>query len=197
MHEKEKMMTSRAYLASDPQLRAERQHAKEVYYDYNTHFQAEPERCHQRLAQLLCTEHPFYIEAPFRCDYGYNLRIGKHFYANFGLVVLDGAPITIGDNVLCGPNVQLYTASHPLDASLRSAGWEISFPITIGNNVWLGGNVVVTPGVTIGDNSVIGAGSVVTRDIPDNVVAAGNPCRILRAITVEDAVAFQRYMTSL
>lgn len=77
MHEKEKMMTSRAYLASDPQLRAERQHAKEVYYDYNTHFQAEPERCHQRLAQLLCTEHPFYIEAPFRCDYGYNLRIGK------------------------------------------------------------------------------------------------------------------------
>lgn len=124
-----------------------------------------------------------YLEPPFRCDYGANITLGKNFYANFNCVVLDVAPVVIGDNVLFAPNVQIYTAGHPLDVKSRvEEGIEFGTPITIGNNVWLGGGVIVCPGVTIGDNSVIGAGSVVTKDVPANVVAAGNPCRVIRTL---------------
>lgn len=118
-----------------------------------------------------------YIEAPFHCDYGFNISVGDRFYANAGCVFLDVTPITIGNNVMLGPHVQLYAATHPASAQQRLTGEECGVPIQIGDNVWIGGNTVIMPGVTIGDNSVIGAGSVVTKSIPANVIAFGNPCR--------------------
>ena len=128
----------------------------------------------------------FFIEPPFRCDYGCNIEIGENFYANYNLVILDCAKVTIGDNVLIGPNVGIYTAGHPLHFELRNEEWEFACPITIEDNVWIGGNVVLNPGVTVGRNSVVGSGSVVTKDIPANVVAAGNPCRVIRESTDAD-----------
>ena len=126
------------------------------------------------------------IQSPFYCDYGFNISIGEYFFSNYNLVILDIAPVKIGDNVMFGPNVSLYTAGHPIHPVSRNSGYEYGLPITIGDNVWLGGNVVVTPGVTIGENTVIGAGSVVVNDIPANVVAAGNPCRVVREIREEE-----------
>ncbi|MBD5539130.1 MAG: sugar O-acetyltransferase [Desulfovibrio sp.] len=126
------------------------------------------------------------IMGPFYCDYGFNIEVGERFFANYNFTVLDVAPVTIGDNVLCAPNVAIYTAGHPLHPDSRNSGYEYGAPVRIGNNVWLGGNVVLNPGVTVGDNVVIGSGSVVTHDIADNMVAAGNPCRPLRAITEAD-----------
>ena len=117
------------------------------------------------------------IEPNFFCDYGYNIEVGEHFYANHNLVILDCAKVKFGDNVMIGPNCGFYTAAHPIDPTDRKAGIEFAKPITVGNNVWFGGNVCVMPGVSIGDNTVIGAGSVVTKDIPPNVVAVGNPCK--------------------
>ena len=126
------------------------------------------------------------IEGPFNCDKGYNIEVGERFFANYHLTVLDVAPVRIGANVLCAPNVSIYTAGHPLHPASRNSGYEYGAPVTIGNNVWLGGNVVINPGVTVGENVVIGSGSVVTRDIAANTLAAGNPCRPLRAITESD-----------
>lgn len=122
------------------------------------------------------------INQPFRCDYGFNIVVGENFYANFGLTILDEAMVTFGDNVFVGPDCGFYTALHPLDAERRNMGLERSSPITVGNSVWLGGHVTVLPGVTIGDAAVIGAGSVVTRNIPPCVLAAGNPCKVIRQI---------------
>lgn len=127
-----------------------------------------------------------YIEPPFFCDYGYNVTVGENFYCNYDCVFLDCGKITIGDDVMLGPKVALYTANHPIDPQVRSLRHDHGIPITIGNHVWIGGSSVVCPGVTIGDNTVIGAGSVVTHDIPANVVAAGNPCRVIRPITQAD-----------
>lgn len=121
------------------------------------------------------------INQPFRCDYGENIHIGENFFANFNLTVLDEAEVRIGDNAFIGPNVSIYTACHPLDAAERNKQTEWALPVTIGNNVWMGGNVTIVPGVTIGDNCVIGAGSVVTHDIPSNTVAAGNPARVIKS----------------
>ena len=132
---------------------------------------------------VLC---PFFVEPPFRCDYGSNIVIGGNFYANYDCVILDCALVTIGDNVLFGPGVHIYTAGHPAHPEPRNAGIEYAAPVTIGSSVWLGGRAIVAPGVTIGDNAVIGAGSVVTRDVPPWTIAAGNPCRALRAVTDED-----------
>ena len=126
------------------------------------------------------------IMGPFYCDYGFNIELGERFYANYNFTVLDVAPVTIGENVLCAPNVAIYTAGHPLHPESRNSGYEYGAPVSIGDNVWLGGNVVINPGVTVGDNVVIGSGSVVTHDIADNTLAAGNPCRPLRAITEAD-----------
>lgn len=128
----------------------------------------------------------FTINAPFWCDFGYNIEVGENFYANYGCVILDGAKVTFGDNVFVAPNCGFHTAGHPLDVEQRNQGLEYAYPITIGDNVWIGAGVTVLPGVTIGNNAVIGAGSVVNRDIPDGVVAAGNPCRVIRRITDED-----------
>ncbi len=123
------------------------------------------------------------IEPSFNCDYGFNIELGRNFYANFDCLILDICPVTIGDNVMFGPRVSIYTAGHPLDAETRRGQYEFGRPVTIGRDVWLGGNSVVLPGVSIGPNSVIGAASVVTKDIPAGVLAVGNPCRVVREIT--------------
>ena len=128
------------------------------------------------------TKQEFLIEQPFYCDYGYNIHIGENFYCNVNCVILDAAPVTFGNNVFIAPNCGFYTAGHPFDVNLRNQGLEYAKPITIGNNVWIGAQVCVLPGVTIGDNCVIGAGSVVTKNIPDNSLAVGNPCRVIRTL---------------
>ena len=124
----------------------------------------------------------FQIEPNFFCDYGYNIKIGENFYSNHNLVILDPAPVIFGDNVFIGPNCGFYTAEHPLDAERRNQGLEYAKPINVGNNVWFGGGVTVVSGVTIGDNVVIGAGSVVVKNIPSNVVAVGNPCKVIKQL---------------
>lgn len=127
-----------------------------------------------------------FINPPFFCDYGKHIEVGDNFFANYNCTILDVAKVKIGDNVMLAPNVAIYTAGHPIHPEARNSMYEYGISVTIGNNVWIGGNVVISPGVTIGDNVVIGAGSVVTKDIPSNVVAAGNPCRVLKEITEED-----------
>lgn len=131
------------------------------------------------------------IVPPFYCDKGPQIYVGKHFYANTGLIVLDEARVEIGDNVFIAPRVSIFTATHPIDAVIRNMELEVAKGVKIGNDVWIGGNVVINPGVTIGNNVVIGSGSVVTKDIPDNVVAAGNPCRVIREITEKDKEYWQ------
>lgn len=126
------------------------------------------------------------IVPPFYCDYGFHIEVGDNFFANYNCTILDVAKVKIGDNVLLAPNVAIYTAGHPIHPISRNSTYEYGIKVEIGNNVWIGGNVVITPGVTIGDNVVIGAGSVVTKDIPANVIAAGNPCRVIREITEDD-----------
>ena len=127
-----------------------------------------------------------FIEPPFHCDYGKNIEVGENFYANFNCVILDVGKVKIGTNVMFAPNVSIYTAGHPIHPESRNSGYEYGIGITIGDNVWVGGSVVINPGVHIGNNVVIGSGSVVTKDIPDNVIAVGNPCRIIREITEDD-----------
>lgn len=176
------MLAGEPYNAWDEELYALRIECRKTLQRLNN---AIPDSAEWREAidQLIPQSQGAYLEPPFRCDYGANITLGKNFYANFNCVVLDVAPVVIGDNVLFAPNVQIYTAGHPLDVKSRvEEGIEFGTPISIGNNVWLGGGVIVCPGVTIGDNSVIGAGSVVTKDVPANVVAAGNPCRVIRAL---------------
>ena len=127
-----------------------------------------------------------FIDTPFRCDYGKHITVGERFYANSYCTIIDVAPVTIGDNVLLGPNVQIITAGHPIHPDSRNSKYEYGIPITIGDNVWIGAGAIILPGVNIGSNTVIGAGAVVTKDVPDGVVAAGNPCRIIKEITEED-----------
>ncbi|MBR5619277.1 MAG: sugar O-acetyltransferase, partial [Clostridia bacterium] len=127
-----------------------------------------------------------FIDTPFRCDYGKHITLGDHFYANSYCTILDVAPVTIGNHVQFGPNVQIITAGHPLHPDVRNTAYEYGAPVTIGDNVWIGAGAIVLPGVTIGQNAVIGAGAVVTKDVPESVLAAGNPCRVIRAITDED-----------
>lgn len=131
----------------------------------------------------------FILHSPFHCDFGSQISLGENFVGNFNLTILDEGEVTIGDNVFIGPNVSIYTVTHALDACQRNAGVMRSRPVTIGSNVWIGGNVVILPGVTIGENSVIGAGSVVTKDVPASVLAVGNPCRVVRSITESDRLA--------
>lgn len=185
--EKDKMLSGELYKSFDAELLAERQRAKEIVFCYNSLQPSMIEERNELLKSLFgSVKGNFFIEPPFRCDYGCNIEIGENFYANYNLVILDCAKVTIGDNVLIGPNVGIYTAGHPLHFELRNEEWEFACPITIEDNVWIGGNVVLNPGVTVGRNSVVGSGSVVTKDIPANVVAAGNPCRVIREITDAD-----------
>ena len=136
--------------------------------------------------QLFGKSENAFVNPPFYCDYGFNIEVGDNFFANYNCTILDVAKVKIGKNCLLAPNVAIYTAGHAVDPELRAALYEYGMPVTIGDNVWIGGISVICPGVTIGDNSVIGAGSVVTKDIPSDVVAAGNPCRVIRAITERD-----------
>lgn len=185
--EKDKMLSGELYKSFDAELLAERQRAKGIVFRYNSLQPSMIEERNELLKSLFgSVKGNFFIEPPFRCDYGCNIEIGENFYANYNLVILDCAKVTIGDNVLIGPNVGIYTAGHPLHFELRNEEWEFACPITIEDNVWIGGNVVLNPGVTVGRNSVVGSGSVVTKDIPANVVAAGNPCRVIREITDAD-----------
>lgn len=185
--EKEKMISGKPYKAFDKKLFAERQYAKEQLYMLNSLHPNKVEERDRILKTLLGkTKNNFFVEPPFRCDYGYNIELGENFYSNYNLIILDCAKVSIGDNVLIAPNVGIYTAGHPLHYEKRNEQYEYAFPIEIGNNVWIGGNVVINPGVSIGDNTVIGSGSVVTKDIPANVIAVGNPCRVVREITHED-----------
>ena len=188
MTEKEKMLAHQMYDANyNKELHDERIAAKELCWEYNQLRPSNEEGQRAVLKKLLGkTGENFYITAPFWCDYGYNIRVGKYFYTNHNCVILDCAPVTFGDEVLIGPNCCFSAAGHPLDAAQRSTGLEFAYPITVGSRVWFGANVTVLPGVTIGDDCVIGAGSVVTRDIPSGVVAVGNPCRVLRPITEAD-----------
>lgn len=190
MNEREKAAAGLLYNANhDEELLRQRSAAKDLLFDFNSLRPSQAEARARLIRSLLGRiGESFTIEGPFSCDYGYNIDIGENFYANTHLIILDGAKVTIGDNVFIAPNVGLYTAGHPLDAPRRNEGLEYAYPIHIGHNVWLGAGVSVLPGVTIGDNTVVGAGSVVTRSLPSNVVAAGNPCKVLRAITAADAL---------
>jgi maltose O-acetyltransferase len=167
----------------DDEIRAMHRRAVTLTEAYNATAAADGSERRRILEELLGAVGPgTEIRAPFHCDYGSNLSIGARTFANFGLVVLDVAPVTIGDDVQIGPFVQLLTATHPLDPDLRRAKWEAAEPIAIGDNVWLGGGVLVLPGVSIGEDTVVGAGAVVTRDLPGRVVAVGNPARIIRTV---------------
>ncbi len=184
VNEKEKMQNGLLYDANyDKELAEERIKCKNLCYEYNALAPGETEKRKELIKKILgSVRENFLIEQSFQCDYGYNIEIGENFYSNHNLVILDPAKVTFGDNVFIGPNCGFYTAEHPLDAETRNKGLETAKPIKVGNNVWFGGNVVVLPGVTIGDNTVIGAGSVVTKNIPSNVVAAGNPCKVIKQL---------------
>ncbi|EMF0580922.1 chorismate mutase [Enterococcus faecium] len=182
--EKEKMIAGELYFANDPELVADRMFARSQSQIIN---QAESAELRSRLLKETFgrTGKKIYMEPVINFDYGYNIFVGENFYANFNCTFLDVSTIEIGDNCMFAPNVQLYTATHPLHPVKRNSGLEYAKPIKIGNNVWLGGGVIVTPGVTLGDNVVVGAGSVVTKSFPDNVVIAGNPARIIKTVEEE------------
>lgn len=183
LSERQKMIAGELYNANDPELVELRKRARRLLRTYN---QATEEETAERVALLkeLCgtTGEHIWMEPPFYCDYGFNIHAGNGFYMNFDCVILDVAPVHIGENVMCGPKVQIYTATHPLNAAERILGPEFAKPIRIGNNVWIGGGAIICPGVTIGDNTTIAAGSVVTKDVPANVLAGGNPCRVIKEL---------------
>lgn len=178
-----RMMSGEPYDAGHPELLDKLQTTRKLIYEFNN---LSPERNDERMAiirRLLggCGRN-IHINSPFRCDYGCNIVVGENFFANFNLTILDENLVTIGDNAFIGPNVSIYTACHPLDATTRNKLVEWALPVTVGHNVWIGGNAVILPGVTIGDNVVVGAGAVVTRSVPSDSLVAGNPARVLRKI---------------
>lgn len=194
MTEKEKMLCQLLYDANyDEALLHERQRAKELCYEFNQLHPSETAKQQRILKELLGKmDDSTSIMQPFWCDYGYNIEVGRNFFVNHNCVILDGNKVVFGDNVFIAPNCGFYTAGHPIDAQQRNKGLEYAYPITVGNDVWIGAGVHVMPGVTIGSNVVIGGGSVVVHDIPDNVVAAGNPCSVIRPITAADALLYKQ-----
>lgn len=199
MTEKEKMQQGLLYDANyDEELLAVRAKCKDLCFAYNQIPPSQTRRQEELIRQLLGkTKEHFCITAPFWCDYGTNITIGDYFYTNHNCVILDGAKVTFGDYVFIAPDCVFSTAGHPLDTEQRNQGLEYAYPITVGDNVWFGASVTVLPGVTIGSNTVIGAGSLVNRDIPDGVVAVGNPCRVLRKTTEEDKKKYWRNKNGL
>jgi maltose O-acetyltransferase len=178
---KDRMLAGQEYRADDPDLVTDSRRAAALTARFNA--ELDPERRSELMAELLGSVGAnSTIRAEFRCDYGYNVHVGSNVFVNWGAVFLDVGRITVGDFVQIGPNVQLLTATHPLDAGRRREGWEGSEPITVSDDVWLGGGVIVLPGVTIGARTVVGAGAVVTTDLPADVVAVGNPARVVRQL---------------
>ncbi|MEU6424618.1 sugar O-acetyltransferase [Microbispora sp. NPDC046973] len=186
------ILTGRMYNDLTDELVAARRRAVLLTNAYNDSFGAPQAHREALLRDLLGHVGPgAHFEPTFRCEFGYNISVGADFYANFDAVMLDGARITIGDNVLLGPRVSIYTSNHAIDPDERAAGGCYAKPVTIGDSVWIGGGVTINPGVTIGDGAIVGSGAVVTRDVPARVIAAGNPARILREITEQDATGWR------
>ena len=179
MSEKEKMLNEDFYNSYDAELLNDRDYVKDLCFEFNN-LKPSDRKVREDLFKKIVSKvgNNSFIEQPFMCDYGYNITIGNNFYSNHNLIILDPGKVIIGNNVMIGPNCSIYTAYHPIDKKLRLKG-EFCKSIHIGNDVWIGGNVVILPGVSIGDGSVIRAGSVVTKDIPSGVVAYGNPCRVV------------------
>lgn len=187
MNQKERMLNGLPYKAWMDGLTEERRENKKRIYRYNQLSPEEGEEQDKLIRSIVgkCKE-SILVEQPFHCDYGYNIEVGNNFFANYNLVILDVGKVMIGENVQIAPNVSIYTAGHPVHPDSRNSGYEYGIGVTIGDNVWIGGSTVINPGVHIGNNVVIGSGSVVTKDIPDNAIAVGNPCRVIRYITEED-----------
>ena len=188
MTEREKAQQGYLYDANyDKEIVEERTRCADLCYEFNLCRPSDTAKQQELLNRMLGSikGNPV-ITAPFYCDYGFNITIGENFYTNHNVTILDGAKVTFGDNVFIAPNCVFSTAGHPIDSEQRAKGLEIARPITVGNNVWIGANVSVLSGVTIGSSSIIGAGSVVNKDIPEGVIAAGNPCKVIRKITEED-----------
>lgn len=193
MTEKEKMLSGNLYMANDQELKADVKKSRMLTRLFNNTTEEQKEYRAELLKELFKkTGDNIYIEPSFKCDYGCNISVGNNFYANFDCIILDVCNVDIGENVFFAPRVCIYTAGHPIDAEVRNTGLEFGKPVKIGNNVWVGGSTVINPGVNIGSNVVIGSGSVVTKDIPDNVIAVGNPCRVLREITEEDKIYWEK-----
>jgi maltose O-acetyltransferase len=184
MTEKEKMLAGEYYSAIDPELVRELNETKDIIQQYNNLRPSDTQGRFEILKNLIgkMADDNALIIQPFFCDYGKHIRLGKRFFANFNFTVLDEAYVTIGDDCFIGPNVSIYTACHSTNPIERNSRKEWALPVTIGNNVWIGGSVTILPGVSIGDNVTIGAGSVVVKDIPSNVIAVGNPCRVIKRL---------------
>jgi maltose O-acetyltransferase len=180
--EKEKMLAGELYNPLDPVLDLERQRCRQLCKLFNDSSVEQKEERQRILKELFGQETDAWIEPPFFCDYGSNISLGSKVFFNFNCVILDVMQVVIGNNVFLGPSVQIYTATHPIDPQERNSGLEFAKPVTIGADVWIGGGAIICPGITIGNRCVIGAGSVVTKDVPEDTVVAGNPCRIIRSI---------------
>lgn len=192
MTDKELMLAGKLYIAGGEELAKDFKKSKQLTREYNLTTHDELEKRTKILKELFGSMgEDVYIEPTFKCDYGCHIHIGNHFYANYDCIIIDVCDVTIGDNVFLAPRVGIYTAGHPIDAAIRNQKLEYGKPIVIGDSVWIGGNTVINPGVTIGSNVVIGSGSVVTKDIPDGVIAVGNPCKVLRKISDEDTKYWQ------
>lgn len=179
--ELQNMLAGELYRPADPELLAARRRARRICRAFNATSEEEPDRRAEVLAELFAAVGDrIEIEPRFACDYGFNIRLGRNVFMNFDCILLDCNRITIGDNVLIGPGVHIYAATHPIEPAIRADGRELALPVTIGSDVWIGGGAIICPDVEIGDGTVIGAGSVVTRSIPSGKVAAGNPCRVIR-----------------
>ncbi len=177
------MLSGRMYDPMDPQLVEDRLKARIAFQKINTIPEDQKKERDKLFRDLMGEAGPgLWIEPPFYCDYGYNIKLGKNVFMNFNCCILDVMEVTMGNNVMLAPNVQIYTATHPLEAKTRNSGREFAKSITIGNDVWIGGGAIICPGVTIGNGVVIGAGSVVTKDVPDNVFVGGNPARVIKHI---------------
>ena len=177
------MRSGEWYFAGDPELTREREEARTLFQQYNRTGEKDGELRKEILERLLGVANGVFIEPPFYCDYGYHIEMGKNVFFNFNCVILDVRKVTIGDNVLVGPGVQINTPTHPIDYKIRQQMLEGGEPITIGSDVWIGGGAIICPGVYIGDRSIIGAGSIVTKDIPPDSLAVGNPCKVIRDLS--------------